>query len=474
MQIPPGLKSRSAIIAACFAAAALVYSLTLTNGHGWRWDDGAQYIAHARNIAEGRPYAATGYIFNPQNPMTGPASYPPVYPALLSPVYKLFGLNMIAFKLVNVLLMFLCLALLCALAAKEEKSETAASLALFAALPAVFWLRQLVYADWLCLALMYAAFLAFRRGGAAAGLLLGLAYSTRVAGLAGYLALAADDIFRNRKITARLVRMSVIFFALAAAQKIMMPAIAGSYYISTKILLPGHDTPISGRYMSSPFNEVFIPDGMSAPFVAALCVLLAAAATGMYIRRGRLTAADWLAAGCPLTFIICSDGVRTLLPLLPFIPLNCIAAAKAVRDGRTRFLAGAALILCGAMAYIGSFASVWQDYDISRPPSKQLFAAIKANTEPDAVFIARKPRMLALMTGRKASIYPQNSAPQAQLEYYRSVKAGYLLETWWLRKDREIIAPLLAARPGCFAYAYGNEMFRVYKLKLDFEQCPKD
>ena len=70
------------------ALIGLFYLATIRPGHAWG-DDFAQYIHHARNLATGVPYAATGYIYNPYNPTIGPRTYPPGFPLLLAPVVKL-------------------------------------------------------------------------------------------------------------------------------------------------------------------------------------------------------------------------------------------------------------------------------------------------------------------------------------------------------------------------------------------------
>jgi 4-amino-4-deoxy-L-arabinose transferase-like glycosyltransferase len=83
---------------------------TLRSGHGWG-DDFAMYIHHAKNLAEGLPYAATGYIYNPHNLAIGPTVYPPGFPLLLAPVYKVFGLDLQAMRVELVALLVACLAL---------------------------------------------------------------------------------------------------------------------------------------------------------------------------------------------------------------------------------------------------------------------------------------------------------------------------------------------------------------------------
>src|SRR5438876_9591837 len=75
------------------ALIGLFYLATIRPGHAWG-DDFAQYIHHARNLATGVPYAATGYIYNPYNPTTGPRTYPPGLPLLLAPVVKLTALEL--------------------------------------------------------------------------------------------------------------------------------------------------------------------------------------------------------------------------------------------------------------------------------------------------------------------------------------------------------------------------------------------
>jgi hypothetical protein len=81
------------------AIVGATFLLTLRPGQDWRiGDDFAQYILHARNIAEGRAYASTGYIYNPDLAVIGPPAYPPVLPLVLAPLWAWFGLDLQAMK----------------------------------------------------------------------------------------------------------------------------------------------------------------------------------------------------------------------------------------------------------------------------------------------------------------------------------------------------------------------------------------
>jgi hypothetical protein len=90
-------------------AIGLVHGYFQRPGHPWG-DDFAQYLMHARNLAEGRPYAATGYIYNPHYPQIGPPAYPPGTPVLLAPVWRLWGLNWTALKIVMIICLLIGLA----------------------------------------------------------------------------------------------------------------------------------------------------------------------------------------------------------------------------------------------------------------------------------------------------------------------------------------------------------------------------
>ena len=80
----------------------VLLSAVLTDGHGWG-DDFALYLRQAQNIADGHEYSDTGYIYNTHEPLYSPKAYPPVYPLLLSIVYKIFGLDFLKLKAISVL-----------------------------------------------------------------------------------------------------------------------------------------------------------------------------------------------------------------------------------------------------------------------------------------------------------------------------------------------------------------------------------
>jgi 4-amino-4-deoxy-L-arabinose transferase-like glycosyltransferase len=125
-------------IAALLALIGIFHAGTVRQGHIWG-DDFAMYVHHAQNIVEHRAYTDTGYIPNPSVPVYGPKYYPPVFPLLLAPVYRTYGMNVIPMKLEQVLFLVLTLIVVYALWRRELGREY--SLALIAMLgfaPAFF------------------------------------------------------------------------------------------------------------------------------------------------------------------------------------------------------------------------------------------------------------------------------------------------------------------------------------------------
>jgi 4-amino-4-deoxy-L-arabinose transferase-like glycosyltransferase len=79
------------VVTGLVVLVAAFHLLTVRDGVGWS-GDGYQYLLHAENIAEGRPYADTGYIHNPDR-YIAPVAYPAGFPLLLAPVVALFGMS---------------------------------------------------------------------------------------------------------------------------------------------------------------------------------------------------------------------------------------------------------------------------------------------------------------------------------------------------------------------------------------------
>ena len=89
-----------------------LFFLNIHNTHSGGGDDYAQYIKEAQNIAIGKPYYQSNYVFNKYNNCYSPPQYPPGFPLLLAPVVKAYGIAIRPMCYFNTVLA-ICLMLAC-------------------------------------------------------------------------------------------------------------------------------------------------------------------------------------------------------------------------------------------------------------------------------------------------------------------------------------------------------------------------
>lgn len=199
-------RSSSAFLTAVGLAPLLLLSvaqwsiLPLATG-----SDYAQYLLHAKALADGRPYGDTGYIYSPLTWGVGPALQPPVWPALLTLAVKHFDPLGLAPRVLTAAAAFGFLALAWRYLADREGRGVATLSVLF-----VGTALQQVYAlaspnSDLPFALCVWAFISLgdRKGEwgwgrfLALGLLAGLAAGTRVLGVSLVPALVLAGLLRS-------------------------------------------------------------------------------------------------------------------------------------------------------------------------------------------------------------------------------------------------------------------------------------
>ncbi|MBI4351595.1 MAG: hypothetical protein HY550_09165, partial [Elusimicrobia bacterium] len=322
------------------ALAGLVcglYLATLRPGQGWM-DDYAQYALHAANLAEGRPYEATGYIFNPAYPYTGPATYPPVFPLLLAAVYRFAGPDLRAMKAVTVVFFSATLCVLALLFSAALPGRLPLLLAGLLGLNPVFWkFKDYLYSEYVFMFFSFSALLAFagaraaeasgeswRPKALAAGLLLYLAYGTRSAGALTGLAFAAFDLLNGRKPSKTLLAACGAALCLGVLQNFTLHSDAvyveqaRSWFAGTPFLavLANNLRNYPGRFVQLFHNGYLEPPAWALFGTAALL-----AAAGFLARVKEKIALPEIYAAINLLFLLvcpAADGLRYGFPLVPF------------------------------------------------------------------------------------------------------------------------------------------------------------
>jgi hypothetical protein len=153
-----GPSGQLAIVLALILATGAFYIATIREGHSWG-DDFAMYIHHAKNLAYGNAYADTGYIYNPNYPDIGPRAFPPLFPLLLAPVYRIMGLDLGAMKALNIVLFLVFLFVLYLLFRPELPfSYVLAILSALALNPYIWALKDQVISEFLFLTIIVLKF----------------------------------------------------------------------------------------------------------------------------------------------------------------------------------------------------------------------------------------------------------------------------------------------------------------------------
>lgn len=465
---------------------------TLREGQEWG-DDFSLYVAHARNLAEGRPYADTGYIYNPQNAVVSPRSYPPIFPLLLAPVYHAFGMNLMAMKAFVVILFMAVLGVLALVYRKRLPPAYAlACLALFALNPYVWQHKDRLLSETPFMLFAYLALLLAEKAqtvdgsrwrsvvwGLAAGLIVYLAVGTRTVGAVLLPSILGWDVLRRRRLGAASLSIAAAFLAGFLVQKSLLP-VDGSY-LDQLVFDPL-------RYLRIGVSLVramgfFVENGYSNMACLALYgCLLALACVGYAARlREGLTVYELFAASNCLLLVLwpAAEGdARFLMPILPLFLLYVgegLCRLRATWMGLVEAPLGVALALAILVSYAGWYTrlEVGPVRDgVSTPEAAALFDWIRGQTEPEDAFLFQKPRALALYTRRQA-VAAHGSADAEQLwQLLHTTGARHVVvcessPARGFQQNRLLVERLLAAHDTSFEKVYENPGFRVYRLRED-------
>jgi hypothetical protein len=102
------------VFALLIGSSFLLFWAGIDNDHDWG-DDFAGYIMQAQSLVQGTSsafVAANRITMEQSSYFIGPIAYPWGFPVLLAPIYGLFGVNMLAFKSLNIVCYLFFLALL--------------------------------------------------------------------------------------------------------------------------------------------------------------------------------------------------------------------------------------------------------------------------------------------------------------------------------------------------------------------------
>jgi len=472
-------------IVALLGLISIFHAGTVRQGHIWG-DDFAMYLHHAQNIVEHRPYTATGYIPNPSVPVYGPKYYPPVFPLLLAPIYRAYGMDVIPMKLEQVL--FLVLTLIVIYALWKRELGRAYSLALVAMLgfaPA-FWiakdevLSDIPFLFFFYLAALWVAKLRGERGtlsgsvwtrSALIGFVTYLAMGTRTVGITLLAGLVLYDLLRYRRITRYTAVSIAVCVGCVIAQRYILGVGGSGYPYQAPSLFT-----IAGNIAEyTRVLAAFWVGSMRGPFAyGALALFVSLAALGFFLQwKSGLTFLE--AALVPYVVIVVlwpfPAGIRMVFPLVPWVGYLALSGSKSLAEKivpRYSPAAPGAFVLVIAVCYVqfycrADFGPIRQTAGL--PEFNQLCQAVRNGTAGQDPIIYRRARALSLYTGRPASI-ANHLGSQAELwQWAATIGAKYLVTTNAFNDDEGFLIRFVESNTGSVDLIYENANFKLYRIR---------
>lgn len=498
-----------------FVTLGLVYILLLateTSGQNWVGDFG-QYLHHAMNIAEGRPYAEIGYIHNTYA-FVGPAAYPPVFPLLLAPVYSLFGLDWFVLK--AVVIASFCLSLYLIISLEQMKLSRAHQFTIIFILalnPYFWWMKGQVLSEFTFMLLCLLTLLALSKRyikdatgyrdaknkswsfAVLVGLLLYLSFATKDIGIVFIPAILCFELFHFKKITLVTCVTLLVFLALVGLQNVILQEPEANIEMNQRVvelasergertaqadhfdyikLDLGSMVKQAMRYTSE-MRDMWPETGskiVSAAGWIAFTIAFLFAFTG-YIRAvisgpGLL---EIFVAGYLAILILFGgwQGLRYLVPVIPFFFIYAFKLHDELLCSQYRkiMIAIAALFVSATtVVYASNYNTYLEEKNrgITSPEAEAFLAYVKNSTSEDSVFIFQRPRILSLLTGRHASSWPGGRDQHLLFKYMKAIGAKYLVFSNINWEGLSYPVESVSLPEGNFILDYRNDNFYVYKL----------
>ncbi|MBA4368726.1 MAG: hypothetical protein C0403_13950 [Desulfobacterium sp.] len=435
---------------------------SLTEGQEWG-DDFAEYIMQAQSITEKNP---TGFIeknrftIETSTHTVGPVAYPWGYPMLLAPLYYLFGMNLLAFKSLNIICyLFFLLSLWWGCRTSHSSIERMILVSLFAMHPYFMEFMDNVVSD--IPFLLFSTITIFFMGRIVIqkktlisnftdqlllGLLIAISFFIRTQGILILATLGATQLIlvmqhitaRKTTATESIMESRHQLFPISRNRLVSLLIIISPYlFFFILVLIWQTFLPEGGTSHTSEMKRISLesikhnllfynklPAEFFTGFYSKITLILYGASLplfiiGLFKRRN----SDYhiiiygalyivLMIGWPYT-----QGFRYLLPVIPFYVSFVLTGMVSFADTRDRSLnlfwrigSTCVVIAIIAVSWNTSFKNVTTSGGHEQikkigpyySTAQDLFTFIKSHTEEDSIVIFFKPRLMRLFTNRQS------------------------------------------------------------------------
>jgi hypothetical protein len=470
------LRQRLAVIL-FIALLGVFYFCTLRQGQPWG-DDFAMYILQARNIASGDWTPPAGYIYNAHTARVGPPAYPPLFPLMLAPSYRIWGLNLTPMK-VEVDLCFLAgLYLMFQFLSRYVPFPVAIGIVVLIGLSPYFWeIKESVVSD---LPFFFFSFLtlcvisACDRNGwkstaaaCAAVACVYLSFATRVAGVVFIPCLLLSIVPQRGEVRRKALFATVVSVLLIGVHSLVFRSLGG--YISQSSLSWSGLVRNLVAY-SWAVRHQFLGLGSNVFSWAFLLVLLVFGGIGVAYRLKQGVSLPEVFTISSLLLVLLWTNFADLRYLIPLLPMwfFYISVAVAKLPRRRELLLGGFLVA----TLLGGYASRYSKMDfgpiregLGNPAFMRMSDYIRSQTPEQSVIVYDRPRLLTLVSGRAVSAYDEPADNGETWRYFSGISAGYVLVDREYTDDRVYLEPLLLLHPTEAHEARAEGEFHLYSLR---------
>ena len=433
----PGRERWAAYVLLLLLGIPLFY-LSVSNVHPWG-DDWTQYVKEAWNIAHGRPFYRSGYVFNKYNSYYAPPYYPVGFPLLLAPVVAGCGM---AVKPMLMLISVISVGLLL-IGYEFFRKFTGPVIAVCMSLLLVYSgftieLKRCILADFPCL-LFVLLYLVVRNSPTFSRrrivVLIGCAAVATLMRTQAFVLVGAELLWlciavlqaRLRKGDYRQVLLNApsvyvapgVVIVLLLCNKVLFPAPGSANDFYTHFLrmsaqggLPGmlhHNASALASYIYLFFSYHSDSGFVNGVLFVVQRAALVSCIIGFFIavRRQRQMHDVFFVLMCLLILLLPVQDSRYFLPAMPLVYYYCMVTMRALK-GKLLRLAGWKLALPATALYLAMGLSYFKDNlsdpcpgGIPTPREFEGFGYIQQHVADSDMVVFAKPRLLTLYTGRQ-------------------------------------------------------------------------
>lgn len=189
--------------------------------------------------------------------------------------------------------------------------------------------------------------------------------------------------------------------------------------------------------------------------------------------RSRLSVLEVFTATYTIVILLWTSeyDTRFLIPVLPLWLYYVISYARLVATKSfavNKRFAHLLLLALFTVSYASAYTSM--DYGpirqgIGDPRFLEVCEYIKTQTAPRAVIVFAKPRLLALITNRRAAAYHQPAMDSELWSFFSNISAGYILVSTELTSDLTYMQGFVGRETARIDLMFANSTFALYRIR---------